>query len=97
LQQKSCVLLYPNFIGAFELPADFITTMEIEEQRQAEEAQAEKVRLAKEREKERYTAKNEENRQKSKEFYARRAPTSSKEQRILVWKFGVSMVQLAIE
>jgi len=70
--RRQRVDIHFNFIGAFDLPADFITPMEIEEQRQAEEEQAEKARLRKEREKERYTAKNEKARQKNKEFQSRK-------------------------
>ena len=61
-----------NFIGAFELPAGFVTPMEIEEQRRQAEEQEEKARLKKKREKERYTVKNELAKQKAKEFTARK-------------------------
>jgi len=70
--RRQRVDIHLNFIGAFQLPADFITPMEIEEQRQAEEEQAKKARLAKEREKERYTEKNEKAKQKAKEFAERK-------------------------
>jgi len=56
-----------NFIGAFEVPADIITPMELDEQRLIQEEQAAKEKLSKKREQERY----EQRKQEAREFTAR--------------------------
>jgi len=65
--RRQRVDIHLNFIGAFELPADFITPMEIEEQRQREKEQWENDRLISERTRERY----ERRKQEKREFTAR--------------------------
>ena len=66
-ERRQRVDIHLNFIGAFELPADLVTPMDLEEQRCQEEEQAEKEQRAKELEKERY----EKRKLESREFTAR--------------------------
>ena len=70
--RRQRVDIHLNFIGTFEVPAEIVTPMEIEEQRRQEEEKAAREQLVKEREKERYTAKNEKAKQKAKEFAERK-------------------------
>ncbi|MCL2817382.1 MAG: DUF4368 domain-containing protein, partial [Clostridiales bacterium] len=66
--RRQRVDIYMNFIGAFELPADFITPMEIEEQRRQEEEKA--VKDAKSHEL--YQIRYERRLQEAREFTARK-------------------------
>jgi len=65
--RRQRVDIHLNFIGAFELPADFITPMEIEEQCQHKEEQAAKEQRSKELE----TARSEKRKAQKREFTAR--------------------------
>ena len=56
-----------NFIGQFEVPAEIITPMELEEQRRIQEEQAAKEKRLKESEQERY----EKRKQEAREFTER--------------------------
>ena len=60
--------IHLNFIGAFEVPADIITPMEVEEQRRIQEEQAEKEKRLKESEQARY----EQRKADKREFTARK-------------------------
>ena len=65
--RRQRVDIHLNFIGAFELPDNIITPMEIEEKRRREEEQAAKEKQAQEREQERY----EQRKADKREFTAR--------------------------
>jgi len=65
--RRQRVDIFMNFIGAFELPADFITPMELEEKHRQWEEQMARHQRAKEREQERY----EQRKQGCREFTAR--------------------------
>ena len=60
--------IHLNFIGAFEVPADIVTPMELEEQRRIQEEQAAKDKQARELYQERY----ERRKQEKREFTARK-------------------------
>ena len=65
--RRQRVDIFMNFIGVFELPADFITPMELEEKHRQWEEQMARHQRAKEREQERY----EQRKQGCREFTAR--------------------------
>jgi hypothetical protein len=60
--------IHLNFIGAFVVPADIVTPMELEEQRRIGEEKAAKEKLSKELEQERY----EKRKQEKQEFTVRK-------------------------
>jgi hypothetical protein len=60
--------IHLNFIGRFEVPAEIVTPMELEEQRRIQEEQAAKAKYAQEREQER----NEKRKAASREFTERK-------------------------
>jgi hypothetical protein len=68
LKRRVRVDIYLNFIGAFEVPAEIVTPMEIEEQRLIQEEKAEKEKMLIESERERY----EKLKAKKRVFTARR-------------------------
>jgi len=61
--RRVCVDIHLNFIGQFEVPADIITPMELEEQRRIQEEQAAKEKRLKESEQERYEKRKAEARE----------------------------------
>jgi len=67
LSRRVRVDIHLNFIGAFEVPADIITPMELEEQHRQQEEKAAKEKRSKELEQERY----DKHKQKKREFTAR--------------------------
>ena len=60
--------IYLNFIGAFEVPAEVVTPLELEEQRRLEVEQAAKEKRSKKAEQERY----EQRKQEKRDFTARK-------------------------
>lgn len=67
-ERRQRVDIHMNFIGTFEVPADIITPMELEEQRRLSEEKAAHKKELKEREQERY----EKRKQEKREFTARK-------------------------
>lgn len=66
--RRQRVDIYLNFIGAFEVPDEVVTPMEIEEQRRQQEEQTAKEERSKERERARY----EQRKQEKRDFTARK-------------------------
>jgi DNA invertase Pin-like site-specific DNA recombinase len=67
-ERRQRIDIFMNFIGAFEVPAEIITPMELEAQRRQQEEQAAHDKKSKEREQARYEIRKQEKR----EFTARK-------------------------
>ena len=66
--RRQRVDIYMNFIGAFDVPVDIVTPMELEEQRRQQKEMAEKTKRLQEHYQERY----ERRKQEKREFTARK-------------------------